>query len=93
MVLDPMAEPFIDSAEDLRLLLDSTQDGIFRLDESGRCTFVNRAGADLLGLKPEELLGEPLHARVHHHSFEGDPYPPERCPICGGLGSKYVEVA
>ncbi len=36
-------------AEHLRLLLESTDEGIFGLDLEGRCTFVNRAAARILG--------------------------------------------
>ncbi|MGH9412728.1 MAG: MHYT domain-containing protein, partial [Terriglobales bacterium] len=47
----------------VRLLLDSTAEGIFSLDREGRCAWANRAAARLLGLnQPEELIGRPMHA-------------------------------
>ena len=43
-----------------RLLLDAAGEGIFRLDAAGRVTFMNPAGAQLLGYAPGELLGRRL---------------------------------
>ncbi len=36
----------------LTLLLESTGEGIFGIDLDGRCTFINRAGAEMLGYRP-----------------------------------------
>ena len=36
--------------EQLTLLLDSTGDGMFGIDLTGICTFINRAGAGMLWL-------------------------------------------
>ena len=38
----------------LRLLLESTGDGIFGVDLAGRCNFINRAAADMLGYRTED---------------------------------------
>jgi PAS domain S-box-containing protein len=43
------------------LLLASTGEGIFGLDRDGRCSFLNPAGAALLGYAANELEGRPLH--------------------------------
>jgi len=43
-----------------RLLLDAAGEGIFGLDAMGRITFINPAGAQLLGYAPGELLGRRL---------------------------------
>ncbi|WP_447973615.1 PAS domain S-box protein [Nitrospira sp. Kam-Ns4a] len=64
-----------------RTLLDVTEEGLCGLDREGCCTFINQAGAALLGYAPEELLGRRFHP-VHHHSrADGAPYPEEACPI------------
>ncbi len=60
-----------------RLLLESTGDGIFGVDEAMRCTFVNRAGAEMLGYMPEELLGRDMHELVHHSDERGQSIPRE----------------
>ncbi|HZS76415.1 MAG TPA: ATP-binding protein [Ktedonobacteraceae bacterium] len=65
----------------LTALLESTGDGIYGLDAEGRCTFINRAGAEMLGYTPDELLGQQMHRMIHHHRSDGEPYPYEACPI------------
>jgi PAS domain S-box-containing protein len=65
----------------LTLLLESTGEGIFGIDLDGRCIFVNRAGAQLLGYRPDELLGRNMHELVHHSHADGAHYPECDCPI------------
>jgi PAS domain S-box-containing protein len=58
------------------LILESAAEGIFGIDPLGRTTFINHAGAEMLGWSAEELIGRELHPIVH---------PPDRdivCPIC-----------
>jgi PAS domain S-box-containing protein len=74
-------------AEQLRLatlqelILNSAGDGIYGLDVQGTTTFVNPAGARMLGWAREELIGRPMHATLHHSKADGTPYPAEECPI------------
>jgi PAS domain S-box-containing protein len=68
-------------AQHIRLLLESTGEGIYGLDHGGHCTFINRAGAAMLGYTPEELVGREMHSVVHHHRTGGILYPLEECPI------------
>jgi len=65
----------------LGLLLESTGEGVFGIDLQGRCTFINRAGARLLGYAPEEVLGRNMHGLTHHSHADGSPYPDADCPI------------
>jgi two-component system, sensor histidine kinase and response regulator len=65
----------------MQLLLESTGQGIYGIDLQGRCTFLNRAMAELIGAPFEEVLGQNMHALVHHHRFDGSSYPAEQCPI------------
>jgi PAS domain S-box-containing protein len=67
--------------EEKAALLESTGDGIFGLDAEGRCTFLNRAGASLLGYTPDDVLGREMHSIVHHHREDGSPYPLGECPM------------
>ena len=39
-------------ADEFRLLLDSSGEGIYGIDNNGRCTFINRVAAELLGGRP-----------------------------------------
>ena len=61
------------------LLLESTGDGIFGVDADGRCTFVNRSAASMLGYKPGDLLGRDMHALIHHSREDGTPIKPADC--------------
>ena len=64
-----------------RLILASAGEGIYGVDTRGNTTFVNPAGASMLGYSPEELIGRPMHATTHHTKPDGSPYPREECPI------------
>jgi PAS domain S-box-containing protein len=62
-------------------LLESTGEGIYGIDNDGLCTFMNRAGAIILGGKSEDFLHRHMHDLVHHTTIEGDPFPVSECPI------------
>jgi len=64
-----------------RLLLESTTEGIFGVDENGIIQFVNGSAADMLGYSREELLGEGAHELIHFAYADGKPYPIENCPM------------
>jgi PAS domain S-box-containing protein len=72
------AEP---AAGRLALLLESTGEGIFGIDMAGACTFVNRAAAQILGWRTEEVLGRNMHVLIHHTHDDGRAYPESECPI------------
>jgi len=74
------------SEEQIRLLLDSTLEGIYGLDEDGRCTFSNSACSELLGYSdPAELVGRKMHGLIHHSRREGTPISEAECPIIQAL--------
>lgn len=75
---DPVADLWRDK---LMLLLESTGDGMFGIDLGGRCTFMNRAGAEMLGYSVSDVLGRNMHALIHHSHETGTPYPEHACPI------------
>ena len=66
-------------------ILDSVGDGIWGMDLEGRLTFINRSGAAMLGYSPQELLGQNMHAMVHHSHADGSPYAVEDCPISASV--------
>jgi len=68
-------------SDEMRLLLESTGEGIFGIDLRGRCTFINRAATAMLGREREDVIGRNMHALVHHAYPDGSPYPEEECPI------------
>ena len=63
------------------LILDAAGEGIYGLDTDGLTTFVNPAAARMLGRGADELIGQPMHAVLHHKRPDGSPYPREECPI------------
>ena len=65
----------------LALLLESTGEGIFGIDMDGHCTFINRAGARMLGREPPDVLGCNMHELTHHSHADGSAYPAHDCPI------------
>jgi len=62
-------------------LLECAAQGLFGVDREGRCTFINRACADMLGWPPDEVLGRDMHALLHPRRADGRPYPREDCAI------------
>ncbi len=65
----------------LHLLLESTGEGIFGIDNAGLCTFINRAGARLLGYSQSDIIGKDMHLLTHDTREDGSPYPLSQCPI------------
>ncbi|MDH5547496.1 MAG: EAL domain-containing protein [Gammaproteobacteria bacterium] len=65
--------------EHISLLMDSTGEGIFGIDTQLRCTFVNRAAAEMLGYERDELLGKNMFDLVHHSYEDQRAYPKEQC--------------
>ncbi len=55
------------------LLLDSAGEGIYGLDLQGNTTFVNPAGARMLGWNSQELIGRSQHDLIHHTKSDGTP--------------------
>ena len=47
-------------------LLGATGDGVLGMDLEGRCTFLNRAGAELLGYSARAVVGRDVHDLLHH---------------------------
>ncbi len=64
-----------------RLILESVGEGIFGLTAEGLMSFVNPAGARLLGYTPEEMVGHPMHALIHYAHSDGSPFPREECQM------------
>jgi PAS domain S-box-containing protein len=79
----------------LELILNSSMDGIFGLDLQGQHTFVNAAGARMLGYGVNEVIGRHSHKLLHHSKPDGSPYPEEECPVHSVLagGQPYHSAA
>ena len=58
-----------------QLLLESTADGIIGVDREMRCTFSNRAAAEILGYSPEALLNQDFHRLLQSRDEDGEEKP------------------
>ncbi|MCL2524163.1 MAG: PhnD/SsuA/transferrin family substrate-binding protein, partial [Betaproteobacteria bacterium] len=62
-------------------LLDSIGEGIYGIDNDGRCTFINPKALEMLGYQHDEIIGRDSHALFHHHRLDGNDYPVKECPV------------
>lgn len=67
--------------ERLANILDTAAEGIYGIDLHGHITFVNQAGAAMLGRVSEALLGKHAHTLFHHTHDDGTPHPAAECSI------------
>jgi len=74
-------DALFESEERSRLILTSVRDGIVGLDSSGYITFINEAGANLLGYSVEEMNGKMMHKLVHHSYSDGSEFPQSECSM------------
>lgn len=68
--------------DDARGLLESAPDGIFIVDDDGRCLYANAAGARLLGRDPDEIAGLPFVDLLDAHEAQRPAH--ERSTLFGG---------
>ncbi len=64
-----------------QVVLNSAGEGIYGVDREGRLTFVNPAAAKMFGWEAQALIGQSLHALVHHTDLTGMPFTEQLCPI------------
>lgn len=67
---------------DLRLLLESSADGVYCIDRDGLTTLCNASFLKMLGFaREEDVIGKDLHEIIHHARANGSPCQKEDCPI------------
>lgn len=77
-----------DNEQRLRLVLESTGEGIYAVDLEGRCTLCNPTAARILGYQhPDDLLGRDIHTMIHHSHADGSPYPLADCRVHRAIAS------
>ncbi|MCU7835814.1 MAG: transporter substrate-binding domain-containing protein [gamma proteobacterium symbiont of Taylorina sp.] len=69
------------SEEKTRLLLTSVGEGIFGVGSDGLVNFINPAALEMLQYNENEILGQKIHAIIHHTRIDGSNYPVEQCPM------------
>ncbi|MGM0620619.1 MAG: transporter substrate-binding domain-containing protein, partial [Bacteroidota bacterium] len=66
----------------IRLLLNSTAEGLYAIDTNGHCTLINQSALEMLGFSTKnEVLGENMHDLIHHTKPDGTKYPKNDCLI------------
>jgi PAS domain S-box-containing protein len=70
-----------EAEENSRRILEASANGLYGIDTGGRISFINQVGARLLGYRPDELIGRPVHATLHHTHVDGSTFPVDTCPM------------
>ena len=65
----------------LQSVTDSMGEGVYTIDDKGRCTFLNAEAERLIGWSFEEMRGRHLHDLVHHQDASGKHIPARDCAI------------
>jgi PAS domain S-box-containing protein len=68
-----------DLLREIQILLDSTGEGIYGVDNKGCCTFINKSGAEMIGYVWGEIIGKDMHALIHHSHPDGSVYDTTDC--------------
>lgn len=63
------------------LILNSVAEGIYGVDLSGRCTFVNTSMVRMTGWRAADIIGANQHELLHHSHADGSPHPAGECPV------------
>ena len=66
---------------EINAILNAIEIGVYGIDSTGRCTFINKAGLEMLGYAHEDVLGRNMHELIHHTYPDGTPYPQSACPL------------
>ncbi len=66
----------------MRLILESTGEGVYGVGTDGEFTFCNQASLRMLHyVTTKELLGRNVHDAMHHTKRDGTPYPKVECSL------------
>ncbi|MBY0013844.1 PAS domain S-box protein [Paenibacillus typhae] len=68
-------------SNDYTLILNAVSEGIFGLDTEGRVTFINPAGAHMLGFAHGEIMGQPYLGYIQQTALDGSYTRPEESPL------------
>ena len=75
-------------AEFIRAIAESTGEGLYAIDRSGRITFMNSAAERMIGWSREELFLRDLHQMTHYRKSDGTAYPRHECPILAAMENR-----
>jgi PAS domain S-box-containing protein len=84
-------------ANHVRLLMESIGEGVIGVDVRGRCTFVNRSAARILGREREDLINQEICALLHMSAENGKACSADSCALLQhlreGRGFRKQDVA
>ncbi len=75
-------------AEFIRAIAESTGEGIYAIDRSGRVTFMNSAAEKMIGWTREELFLRDLHQMTHYRRMDGTSFPRHECAILAAMENR-----
>ncbi len=77
-----MTREVLESEGKTRLILNAVGEGIYGIDTTGCCTFINPACVRMIGYhSQDEVLGKNMHELIHHSHEDGTIFPVETCSI------------
>ncbi|MDF2586922.1 MAG: diguanylate cyclase and metal dependent phosphohydrolase [Anaerocolumna sp.] len=86
VILEETNIEIMQKKNELQILLDSTAEGIYGIDLNGFCTFINQSGIRLLDYESQdEIVGENIHIKIHHHYLNGQLSPVDDCNILNSI--------
>ncbi|MDB5136210.1 MAG: domain S-box protein [Mucilaginibacter sp.] len=68
-----------------KLMLESMGDGLFCIDKSLCCTFINTSALQILGYACEDCIGINIHNLIRGNLENAKIYPDDQCSICRTL--------
>ncbi|MCA1760348.1 MAG: transporter substrate-binding domain-containing protein, partial [Bacteroidales bacterium] len=80
--LETQQELYKKSEAQIRLLLDSTAEGIYGIDINGNCILINQSALKILGYtEQKQVLGKNIYGLIHHTKPDGTKCNQEECQI------------
>lgn len=74
-------------SNDYTLILNAVSEGIFGLDTEGKVSFINPAGAHMLGFAYGEIMGRPYLGHIQQTALDGIYSRPEESPLMRAVRS------
>ena len=71
----------IRTEEMMRLILDTTEEGVYGVDNDDICTFINKSFIQMLNFTETDAIGKKMHSLIHHSYPDGSVYPTEDCKM------------
>lgn len=82
LMLEKQQKKTLEREEQIRMLLNSTAEGIYGIDLNENCTFINKSALEILGYPSKEsVLNKNMHQLIHHSYADGSEFPSSECRI------------